>query len=277
MKKQKMKRERFNYFAGSRPPGKMKKVIMFIGSARKRHTYDAARQFLGFLESFGDVEYEIVMLSEGNLEVCKGCQLCFDKGEEFCPFKDDRDILIEKIMSSDGVIFASPNYSFQVSAIMKKFLDKLGFMFHRPRFFGKVFTSIVVEGIYGGSKIVEYLDFVGNGLGFKVVKGSCLMTREPITDEVKQKNERILATQSRRFHDSLLQQPYSVPTLFNLMLFRIFRTSIALMLNDTYLDYKYYRDKGWFESDYFYPTQLNVVKKTIGSLIDYVTSRIVKK
>jgi len=33
------------------------------------------------------------------------------------PLKDDRDVLIEKMMTSDAVVFASPNYSFQVSAI----------------------------------------------------------------------------------------------------------------------------------------------------------------
>jgi multimeric flavodoxin WrbA len=92
------------------------------------------------------------------------------QGEEFCPLKDDRDVLIRKMMTSDGVVFASPNYSYQVSATMKIFLDRLGFIFHRPHFFGKTYTSIVAQGIYGGSKIVKYLDFVGMGLGFNVAK-----------------------------------------------------------------------------------------------------------
>ena len=99
--------------------------------------------------------------------------------------KDDRDVLIEKMMASDGVVFASPNYSFQVSAIMKTFLDRLGFVFHRPRFFGKTFTSIVAQGIYGGNKIVKYLDFVGNGLGFNTVKGSCYHGSRPDDGEGK--------------------------------------------------------------------------------------------
>lgn len=50
-----------------------------------------------------------------------------DKGEEFCPLKDDRDILIEKMVNSGGIIFASPNYFFQVSAFMKIFLDRIAF------------------------------------------------------------------------------------------------------------------------------------------------------
>ena len=116
----------------------MKKVTAFVGSARKQHTYNAVRQFLSSLESLGDIESEIVRLSECKLEICRGCKLCIVKGEEFCQFKDDRDMLIQKMMASDGVVFASPNYSFQVSGIMKGFLDRLGFVFHRPRFFGKV-------------------------------------------------------------------------------------------------------------------------------------------
>src|SRR6185369_16797678 len=165
----------------------MKKVTAFVGTARKKHTHYAVHQFLSVLESLGDVEYEIVALTDYKLETCQGCRTCFNKGESFCPLKDDRDLFIEKMMTSDGVIFASPNYSFQVSATMKSFLDRLGFVFHRPCFFGKVFTSIIVQGIYGGPKIVKYLDFVGNGLGFNVVKGSCVTALEPMTTKEQRK------------------------------------------------------------------------------------------
>lgn len=170
----------------------MKRVTAFIGSARKKSTYHAVRQFLDNLQSLGDIEYEIVPLSHYRLGTCKGCKRCFEKGEEFCPLKDDRDVLIAKMMASDGVVFASPNYSFQVSAIMKIFLDRLGFVFHRPRFFGKTFTSIVAQGIYGGDKIVRYLDFVGNGLGFNTVKGSCITALEPMVEKEQRKIDRTL-------------------------------------------------------------------------------------
>src|SRR5678816_3486561 len=106
-----------------------KRVTAFVGTARKKSTYNAVRQFLDNLKSFGNVEYEIVVLNHHQLGICKGCKRCFSKGEEFCPLKDDRDVLIEKMMASDGVIFASPNYSFNVSATMKLFLDRLGFVF----------------------------------------------------------------------------------------------------------------------------------------------------
>jgi multimeric flavodoxin WrbA len=255
----------------------MKKVTVFVGSARKKHTHYAVTQFLSNLQSLGDVEYEIIALRDYRLETCRGCFVCFTRGEEFCPLKDDRDTLIEKIIASDGVVFASPNYSFQVSAIMKTFLDRLGFVFHRPRFFGKTFTSIVTQGIYGGDKIVKYLDFVGNALGFNTVKGCSITMLEPMTEEQKQKIDRALAAQSRRFYDGLLKPAYPSPALIKLMAFRMSRTSIKLMLNDSDRDYKYFAEQGWFESDYYYPARLNVLQKLTGSVFDSIAAGMARR
>ena len=80
---------------------KKMKVTAFVGSARKKYTYQATEKLLKNLQSMGNVEYEIIQLSECNLQTCKGCKLCCDRGEELCQFKDDRDKLIEKMMNSE--------------------------------------------------------------------------------------------------------------------------------------------------------------------------------
>jgi len=252
------------------------KVTAFIGSGRKRHTYSASEKFLHNLQSFGNIDYEIVRLSDFNIGTCKGCRVCFDKGEESCPFKDERDLLAEKMKNSDGVIFASPNYSFQVSSLMKIFIDRLAFTFHRPCFFGKTFTSIVVQGIGKGEEIVKYLDFIGKGMGFNVVKGCCIKTLEPMTEKSQKDFDRIIAVQSKKFHDQLVKSEYPSPSLWWLMVFRMGRTSMHKMLDETWRDYTYYRDKGWFESDYFYPVKLNPFKKLTGKLFDKLAIQIIR-
>jgi multimeric flavodoxin WrbA len=73
------------------------KVTAFVGSARKKHTYIATKQFIENLQSFGDIPYEIIVLNDYNIEACKGCKLCLDKGEELCQLKDDRNKLLEKM------------------------------------------------------------------------------------------------------------------------------------------------------------------------------------
>jgi multimeric flavodoxin WrbA len=255
----------------------MKKVAAFVGTASKKHTYGAVRKFLDNLQALGGVECETVILSDHQLGLCRGCKVCFVRGEESCPLKDDRDMLIGKLMASDGVVLATPNYSFDVSAIMKAFLDRLGFVFHRPRFFGKSFTSIVAQGIYRGHKIVQYLDFVGKGLGFNTVKGTYFTAFDPMTAKEEEKIGKALARHSRKFHESLMKPAYPVPQMFRLMAFRMSRTGIRLELDERSYDYRYYRDKGWFESDYFYPTRLGVVKKAAGRLFESVQAGRTKR
>jgi len=255
----------------------MKKVTALVGSARKKHTHGAVRRFLDHLQALGDVDCEIVTLSDYRLESCRGCKQCFEKGEEFCPLKDDRDVLIEKMTASDGVVFATPNYMFQVSAIMKTFLDRLGFIGHRPRFFGKTFTCIVTQGFYGADKITKYLNFVGAGLGFNTVKGSCITALEPMTERESRIANKALEKLSRRFHKKLVDSKLPMPKLFWLMAFRMGRTNVRLNLDDLSRDYTYYKEKGWFESDYYYPTRLGPVRKVAGAVFDWMSARMSKQ
>jgi multimeric flavodoxin WrbA len=246
----------------------MKKVTAFVGSAHKRNTHQAVVQFLNNLGALGDVEHEIITLSDYELKACRGCRVCFEKGEEFCPLRDDRDVLIDKIAASDGVVFASPNYTWQVSGIMKTFLDRFGVVCHRPRYFGKVCTSIVTQGFGGGDKIVEYLDSTAGFLGFNVVKGIALTALDPRTEKDQAKIDEALDEQASRFYAELSSPDYPVPTLFRLMVFRMGRSTMRQLLDDSSRDYRYYAEKGWFESDYFYPTRLGPLKKAAGYVFD---------
>ena len=255
----------------------MKKVTAIVGTASRKHTYLATRQFLDNLRSLGDVETELVTLSDYKIGICRTCKLCLARGEEACPMKDDRDVIIGKMMASDGVVFASPNLSFQVSGMMKVFLDRLGFVFHRPRFFGKTSTSIVPQGIYGGRKIERYFNFIGKGMGFNPVRGMHFTALDPMAETERQKMDKSLAKLSRRFYDKLVGRAYPWPGWFYFMAFRSGRTKMKLELDERNFDYRYYRDKGWFESDYFYPLRLGPVKKLAGKFLDSFQTRRTKK
>jgi multimeric flavodoxin WrbA len=254
----------------------MKKITAFVGSGRNKNTYTAVEQFLANMHAFGDIESEIVVLSDYRLGFCRGCRVCFDKGEEFCPLKDDLGMLVDKIKASDGVIFATPNYMFQMSGIMKTFLDRFGYLAHRPSFFGKTFTSIVTQGFTGGNKIAQYFDFTARILGFNPVKGTIVTGFVPRTEEGQKKIDRDLAALSKRFHAKLVKPAYPVPSWFMLIGFRMGRTSIVQELDDRSRDYRYYAEKGWLTSDFFYPIRLGLLKKTAGVLFDRITPTIRK-
>ena len=254
----------------------MKKVTAFIGSNRKGTTYDAVRQFEQKLMSRADIDFEIVFLKDYRLEYCRGCKLCFEKGEAHCPVRGDRDQLIAKIDESDGVVFAAPNYAFQVPAVMKNVLDHLAFIFHRPRFFGKTFTSIVTEGFFGGRPIGKYLANMGENLGCRPVKGCVVQTvPELFTETSLHRNEQAIDRAAARFLHALMRPSRPAPSLFRLMIFRLARNRLQHM-GPAYFDYLYYQGKGWFTSDYYYETTLGPVKKCAGRLFDLIGRWIVK-
>ena len=98
-----------------------------------------------------------------------------------------------------------------------------------------------------------------------------------MTQKGKQKLGKLLARQSERFNNSLVKSNYPGPSLFKLMIFRMGRTSIKLELDDSSRDFRYYKEKGWFESDYFYPVKLNAVHKLTGGFFDSIAAKMTKK
>lgn len=251
----------------------MKKVVALVGSARNGQTLDATRELARALEAYGDVECEVVRLSDYRIEACRGCKACFLKGEAACPLADDRDALIAKLDAADGVVLASPNYMFQVSGFMKVFLDRLGFLAHRPRMHGKALTAVVVQGMGKGGAIRRYLEWAGMCLGFDVVRGSVSTAFDPMTAAERRTRSARLAAQAKRFHRELVREGYRVPGLMALFGFRLGRTSIRLELDDACEDFRYYRDRDWFSADYFYPTRLGPVKRVAGALFDLIAAR----
>ncbi len=43
---------------------------------------------------------------------------------------------------------------------------------------------------------------------------------------------------------------------------------------ENYRDYRYYKEKGWFESDYYYDAPLGFIKKLTGHIFDFSGKRM---
>lgn len=245
----------------------MKKIIAVIGSGRKGNTYKSVQMIEKRLKEHDKFEFEYLFLSKYDLKLCNGCKLCFDKGEQYCPLKDDRDAIIEKLEQSDGVIIGTPNYAFGVSARTKNFLDRLAFVYHRPRFFQKLWMPVVTQGIYGGRRITKYLQSSGENLGFKAVRGACVNTLEPMTESGLIKMEKSMVKAADELYRQFGKFEQTKPSLFRQMMFCMTRTGIK-HANVKLYDYEHFEKSGWFEGDYYYPVRFNGLRKIIGHIFD---------
>jgi len=86
-----------------------------------------------------------------------------------------------------------------------------------------------------------------------------------------------LARQSRQFYTQLSKPTQLAPSLFNLMGFRMGRTCVKQTLREDERDYIHYRDRGWLESDYFYPISLGPFRRALGAIFDRVFARVYKR
>lgn len=157
------------------------KIIGIIGSPRKLkgNTGRLMLEVLKAAEKEG-AAFEIVELPGGTVLPCKGCDTCHKKG--FCPQDDDFENIRTRITESDGVVLASPNYIYSVSAQLKAFMDRCCGVVHCLGFEGKYGASVVTSGGGDEAPIADYMNHFMITTGITPV-GSVWATMGAITGD----------------------------------------------------------------------------------------------
>jgi len=102
------------------------KVTAFVGSPRKKGNTDVlAETFLEGAATAG-AETQKFFLADHDINQCQGCyRNCILKPGLKCGiFRDDMDMLLEEMASSDLMIFASPFYCATYTAIIARFFER---------------------------------------------------------------------------------------------------------------------------------------------------------
>lgn len=102
------------------------KITVFNGSpkAGKGNTHVIVESFLNGAKNSG-AEVEEVFLSKHNIKSCKACKSCWLKNPGQCSLNDDMEELIQKVVTSDIIGFATPVFVDNVTGVMKNFMDRL--------------------------------------------------------------------------------------------------------------------------------------------------------
>jgi multimeric flavodoxin WrbA len=113
------------------------KILAIMGSSKNGNTAEVVKYFEKKLIEGVKCEFEYLYLSDYDIPFCVGCHNCIFTGQDKCPHCLMVKAIEDKILSSDGIILASPGYMFSVTGIMKNFLDHVAYNCHRPKYFGK--------------------------------------------------------------------------------------------------------------------------------------------
>ena len=244
------------------------KILAICGSAKKGNTYSVLNTIK---EEYPDIDFKILMLKDANLKPCLGCYVCVKLGEDKCPIKDDREKIVKEMLDADGVLFASPVYTMQITAIMKNFFERVGYIDHRPCFYGKYAMLMAVCAGFGAKESNEYMDGMCSIFGFSIASSVELKIASKSENEKAYTHEQTIEAFDR-FIQTIKESEGRPPplTLTQLIYYNVFRTLSQLQKDMYKADYKFYKDK----SDVPGNVKVNVFKKMFAN---FMVRRIIKR
>lgn len=262
--------------------GYMKKILVIEAGLKPGWTKKTADTIIEKLQESGVCECDRIVLRDEQVSLCKGCALCLERGENKCKYCDDSaNKVLEKMLWADGIVTVTPNYSLQVPAILKNLYDRLAYVFHRPRLFGKVSLAVVVQGVYGGKKIVKYIDELMSFWGCRPVKGAVvigsLYPTSTIPENIANKNSAAISSAAARMITAVQNYKEKQPSFFRLVIFRMTRTSMKYSDEALAADKEYYSEKGWFEMRYYTQVRLGPIRLMFGALIDNMIRNMIRR
>jgi multimeric flavodoxin WrbA len=104
----------------------MSKAILAVhGSPRKNgNSIYLAHQAIDAAENL-HAHVEQAYLNGMNIKPCQGCDGCRKEIIGHCVYKDEMQMLYEKVLQADALLLSSPVYWFTFSAQLKLFFDRL--------------------------------------------------------------------------------------------------------------------------------------------------------
>jgi multimeric flavodoxin WrbA len=256
----------------------MARVLVIIGSPRKiGNSFKIVKLIEERIKTHGGVEFSYLFLRDAHLELCRGCGLCLSVGDERCPLKDDREAIEKQMLESDGVIFVSPVYVMNITAMMKNFLDRFAYTFHRPRFFSQKAMIVCTTGALGLKEAIDRLSVVEYA-GFDLVHKAGFITPESnVSLKAKRKMDKEIDLAAMKFFEALHSSHPRSPKLTKIIAFRSQQAAFAASheYDRAQSDYDYFKENGWLEGSrqYYMDVRINPIKNLIAILIGKMVRR----
>lgn len=193
----------------------MKKGVAIIGSPRQNRSisrYLCLQLFEEIKINFREFEYELFMLPDLNINKCIGCTECFRRSDSCIQFQDDLQMLENKMLESDLIIFASPVYAHNITGDMKIFFDRITYWTHLLRLVGKYGIAVSVSSSSGNCYVDEFLcktmEYIGlcliGNISYSGIKGFDMSELSRLAQETIQclKNRKLVNTE---FKENIFQ------------------------------------------------------------------------
>lgn len=215
------------------------------------------------------LEIETIHPGKMNLQFCRGCRICYDRGEEACPVGDEMLAIKQKMKEADGLLLASPVYVDDVSAATKNFIDRLCHLCHRPEFADKIGYVLATTGSSRTSKTLDTMQMALRLWGyFTAGQRGVTMGARMSAEEVRAKYDPLAGQIASDLFDAIQGKAYLNPSFLSLLTFKIQQLAWSKNAQPGTVDYEYWRNRGWLNPGctFFIEHKANPVKVWLARL-----------
>jgi len=254
------------------------KILAIIGTPTREtgFTTQTVDVLANSIRGISDAEIEYIYLEDIALARCQGHLTCVKFGEQQCPVGNQMTPLLQAMRDADGVILASPVHCFNVSTLMKNFIDLLVYQMHRPEFFGKKAVVVTSAAGAGQKDVLKYLRKTAGIWGFDVV--GQFGTHAGLFDAEKYipKLQRAADKVAGQFVEAISQGKTPDPGVAELINFRVWRSVVRRTENASPYDWAHWQESGWLEQDYYFPVKPNVFANALAGMVEKLIERAIR-
>ncbi len=258
------------------------KILTILGSYRRSGNTASilkmTEESLETLAAEAGIPLTLDRLNIGEVTIgpCRGCRLCFDRGETTCPQKDDLLEIKARIDSADAVICGTPVYVGDVSGSLKTLIDRLAFVCHRPQFFGKTLYLIATTAGSPSNTALNVLSGAGLTWGMHLAgRQSFTMGARMPAETARAQFGGKAAAIARKVFTAVRDHHPGRPSFLNLMIFRTQQYTWSRE-DPKSLDYQYWKDRGWTDpkTTFYMPYKASPIWTGLARLVGGVLGRI---
>jgi len=258
------------------------KIVSIVSSARKDGNTERITKFMELeLKKSAEknntkAEFEHINLGNLNIKFCRGCRVCFDKGEALCPLKDETLNVRDKIMEADGIILASPVYVEDVNGIMKNWIDRMAFNNHRPAFAGKSAVILTTSGVGSSNHALKTMKSALMAWGFRISAEDKFRTGGLMdTEKIKSSHGSKISFIADKLFKDVYNGKAMNPSFGSLLYFKVQQKYWQKSTGkNEILDYAYWKDKRWTDNNcsYYIPNKAGFIKIRLAGMAGYIVS-----
>lgn len=243
------------------------RVLAIVGSPRNEAswTYKGIRLIEERMQQIRDVEFEYIFVQKTGIPFCDGCLTCINISERSCPEFDKVGPIAAKMKDADALILGAPVHTFNVTGLMKNFVEYYMYQRNRPSFFGKKAVVTATASGGGHTVVLDFLEQTANAWGCDVVSRMGLSSSQMGKAAYRERAEAVAADVAQTLLNEIDMGKLQSPKFRHLMNFRAMQNMASNQKGS--VNHRYWEDRNWFNAEYYSDVPINPFARIMAGYI----------